>query len=86
MNALWVVIDHGGKRGRGTDKAIVEIAIEIKDPVGYGRVRMRHIPDASGDMLVPFVCDVVSPGATVQTDGWGGYNELQKNGYVHQKS
>jgi transposase-like protein len=33
----------------------------------------------------PFVCDVVSRGVTVQTDGWGGYNELQKNGYVHQK-
>ena len=64
---------------------IVVIAIEIKDAVGYGRVRMRYIRDASGDMLVPFVCDVVSPGATVQTDGWGGYNELQKNGYVHQK-
>src|SRR5665811_1632539 len=46
---------------------------------------MRHIPDASGDELVSFVCDVVSPGSTVQTDGWGGYNELQKNGYVHQK-
>ena len=79
-------VDHGGKRGRGADKAIVVIAIEIKDPVGYGRVRLRHIPDASGDALVPFVCDVVSPGATVKTDGWGGYNELQKNGYVHQKS
>lgn len=78
-------VDHGGKRGRGADKAIVVIAIEIKDPLGFGRVRMRHIPDASGDELVSFVCDVVSPGSTVQTDGWGGYNELQKNGYVHQK-
>ena len=36
-------VDHGGKRGRGTDKAIIVIAIEIKDPVGYGRVRMRAI-------------------------------------------
>ena len=41
--------------------------------------------DASGDRLVPFVSDVVSPGATVQTDGGGGYNELQKNGYIHEK-
>lgn len=54
-------VDHGGKRGRGADKAIVVIAIEIKDPLGFGRVRMRHIPDASGDELVSFVCDVVSP-------------------------
>ena len=78
-------IDHGGKRGRGADKAIVVIAVEVKEPKGFGRVRMRHIPDASGGKLVPFVCDVVSPGTTVQTDGWGGYNNLQQNGYVHQK-
>ena len=62
------------------------IAIEIKDPIGYGRVRMRHMRDASGDRLIPFVCDVVSPGATVQTDGGGGYNELQKNGYISRRS
>ena len=78
-------VDHGGKRGRGADKAIVVIAVEVKDPMGFGRVRMRHIPNASGDELVPFVCAVVTPGAIVQTDGWGGYNELQQNGYVHQK-
>lgn len=65
-------VDRGEKRGRGADKAIVVIAVEIKDPMGFGRVRMRHIPDASGDQLVPFVCDVVTSGTTVQTDGWGG--------------
>lgn len=78
-------IDHGGKRGRGSDKAIVVIAVEIEEPMGFGRVRMRHISDASGDNLIPFVCDVVSVGATVQTDGWGGYNNLKNNGYLHQK-
>lgn len=79
-------VDHGGKRGRGADKAIVAIAVEIKDPKGFGRVRMRHIPDASGDQLVAFVSDVVTSGDIVQTDGWGGYNDLQQKGYVHQKT
>lgn len=79
-------VDHGGKRGRGADKAIIVIAVEIKDPVGFGRVRIRHILDASGDKLVPFVCDVVAQGSTVQTDGWSGYNDLQQNGYVHHKT
>ena len=45
-------VGHGGKRGRGADKAIIVVAVEIKHPVGYGRVRMRHIPGASGDALV----------------------------------
>ena len=79
-------IEHGGKRGRGTNKPIVVIAVEVKKPMGFGRVRMRHIPDASGVRLVPFVCDVVAQGAVVHTDGWGGYNGLSNHGYTHQKT
>ena len=78
-------VEHGGKRGRGTGKPTVVIAVEVKEPKGFGRVRMRHIPGASGANLVPFVCDVVAQGAVVHTDGWRGYNDLPKHGYLHQK-
>ena len=81
--ALVGGVEHGGKRGRGTNKAMVVIAIELKEPKGFGRVRMRHIPDASGEALIPFVCDTVRPGSVVQTDGWNGYNQVQKKGYLH---
>lgn len=33
-------VEKGGKRGRGTAKGIVVIAVEIKHPKGYGRIRM----------------------------------------------
>jgi transposase-like protein len=79
-------VEHGGKRGRGTAKSIVAIAVEVLDPKGFGRVRMRHIPDASGSNLMSFVCDAIAPGATVRTDGWGGYNDLPEHGYAHQKT
>lgn len=79
-------VEHGGKRGRGTSKPIVVIAVEVQQDKGFGRVRMRHIPDASGAKLVPFVCEVVAQGAVVHTDGWGGYNDLPKHGYTHQKT
>ena len=79
-------VEHGGKRGRGTTKSIVVVAVEIIEPKGFGRLRMRHVPDASGDSLLPFVCDVVAHGSTVHTDGWGGYNELSKHGYSHHKT
>ena len=78
-------IEHGKKRGRGTEKAVVGIAVEVKEQKGFGRVRMRHMPDAAGEALVPFICDTVRPGSVVQTDGWGGYNQLQRNGYFHQQ-
>jgi transposase-like protein len=70
---------QGGKRGRGSTKSIVVIAIEIIDPKGFGRVRMRHIPDASGASLMPFVCDAVIPSSVVNTDGWSGYNGLSEH-------
>ena len=73
--------EHGGKRGRGTDKNIVVIAIEVVDGKGFGRTRMRHVPDASGDSLLPFICDCVSRDATVITDAWSGYNKVQDSGY-----
>ena len=79
-------VKHGGKRGRGTNKSVVVIAVEVIEPKGFGRVRMRHITDASGANLVPFVCDVVSPGSVVQTDGWSGYNSLVTFEYEHQRT
>jgi len=78
--------DVGHKRGRGSEsKEIVVIAIEVHSPKGFGRVRMRRIPDVSGASLVPFVCDVVKKASEILTDGWGGYNELSKCGYRHEK-
>jgi transposase-like protein len=77
-------VKKSGKRGRGSAKSIVVIAIEIKEPSGYGRIRMRHIPDASSASLLPFVCDMASPGSVVHTDGWSGYNGLSAHGFTHK--
>lgn len=78
--------DHGGKRGRGAGrKALVVIALETKEPKGYGRIRMQHIPDASSNSLHPFVHDSIMPGARIMTDCWRGYNGLEDQGYIHTK-
>ena len=79
--------DVGGNRGRGSKrKAIVAIAVEVHSPKGFGRVRMRQLPDVSASSLMPFVRDVVEEGSEIQTDGWGGYNELSKCGYQHERT
>lgn len=79
-------IDTGGKRGRGSaKKEIVVVALEVRSPKGFGRVRMRRIPDVSGKSLVSFVCDVAEKGSEILTDGWSGYNELSKYGYKHER-
>ena len=71
-----------GGRAKGK-KVLTGIAVEIKEPKGYGRCRMAPLADASSASLHPFVTDHVEPGATVITDGWQGYHGLEKLGYGH---
>jgi len=73
-----------GVRGRQTEsKALIVVAAE-ENGKGIGRIRMRHIPDASARSLVCFVEESVEPGSVVHTDGWLGYEPLQARGYIHQ--
>ena len=62
------------------------IAVEVKEPKGSGRVRMRHVPDVSGSSLQPFVGDVIAQGATVRTDCWTGCNGLLTHEYLHKRT
>lgn len=71
-----------GKRGRGAAaKALVGVAVEDKGAQGIGRVRLRHLEDASGDVLASFLQSVVEPGSTVRTDGWRGYRRATDAGF-----
>jgi len=72
-----------GGRAKGK-KVLTGIAVEIKQPKGYGRCRMAPLTDASAASLHPFVTDHVEPGATVITDGWMGYHGLERLGYGHE--
>jgi transposase-like protein len=65
------------------EKALVVIAAQEDGP-GIGRIRMRQIPDASAESLMPFVQDTVAPGSVIHTDGWLGYLPLERKGYEHE--
>jgi len=73
--------EQGGKRGRGADKELVAIAVEVREGKGFGRVRMKHVPDASGNSLIPFIQDSVCIDAKLVTDGWNGYSKIVEHGY-----
>jgi transposase-like protein len=73
-----------GGRARGK-KALTGIAVEVREPRGFGRCRMLPLTDASATSLHAFVKDCVEPGTTVITDGWQGYRGLEKLGYVHDR-
>jgi transposase-like protein len=78
----------GGKRGRGTKKAIVIVAVEIKKTAKgkriAGRLRLRHIKDASEQSVIPFIRDSVTKNSTIITDAFKSYSNLEKYGYKHK--
>lgn len=79
--------DEGKIRAPQPDskKSIVVVAVELRRPKGFGRVRLRRIADASEDNVLPFVCETIEPGAVVHTDGSAAYRSLPKWGYSRHK-
>jgi hypothetical protein len=66
-------------RGRQTEnKALIVIAAQDGD--GIGRIRMRRIPDAWAESLMPFIDGAIEPRSRIRTDGWLGYSPLQGKG------
>lgn len=51
-----------------------------------GRLRLRHVPNRGSHALTSFVHESVTPGATVFTDGWQGYDGLKRLGYDHERA
>ena len=72
-----------GGRSSAAKAALVAVAVEVRGK-GSGRLRMRVIPDASGDTLSAFMADTVAVGTIVHTDGWIGYAPLTRQGYDYR--
>lgn len=73
-------------RKSNTSKVLVVIAVEILEPKGFGRIRLRRVLNASDECVVPFVQESVDPGARVRTDGSAAYRSLKELGYSHERT
>ena len=73
-----------GGRAKGK-KSLVAIAVERREPKGFGRCRMAILADASTDSLQAFLTDHVQEGSTVITDGWQPYRKATGDRYTHQR-
>ncbi len=80
--AYWGGQEEGAVGRRTEDKALIMIAAE-EDGKGIGRVRLRRVPDLTGDRLHGFIAAAVAPGSTVRTDGLPAYLGLE--GYAHDR-
>lgn len=74
-----------GKRGRGAEnKCKVAVAVE-RQGRKLGRIRLQMITDCSSEQLLPFLKTNTVSGSLISTDGWKGYNGLEKEGFSHHK-
>ena len=60
-------------RKSNTSKVLVVMAVEMLEPKGFGRIRLRRIADGSAPCVIPFVQEVIEPGAQVRPDGSAAY-------------
>ena len=74
-----------GKRGRGAEGKVLVLILVEKHERRAGRIRLRCIEDASAKTLNAAVTENVEKGSRIETDGWGGYNELKSIGFAHER-
>ena len=55
-------------RKNNTSKVLIVLGVEILQPKGFGRIRLRRISNDSAECVVPFVQTSVEPGSIVRTD------------------
>ncbi len=73
-------------RAKASELVVIVVAVEILQPKGFGRIRLRRIVAPTTESVMPFVRQNVHPGATVHTDGTAIYRLLQQEGFPHDST
>ena len=74
------------RRKSNTNKVIIGLAVEILQPKGFGRIRLRQLPSESKESVRRFIQDSIEPDSVVRTDGSGSYAKLHELGYNHERT
>ena len=76
---------HDAGQNQRTSKTPIVIGVEILEPKGFGRIRLRRINEESAADVLPFVKEVVAPGSVIRTDGAPIYFSLGYS-YKHERT
>lgn len=80
---------EGSKRGRGTEKTPVLVAVSYTPIKGKGEVtgfaKLQAVSAVSEATVLEFVKAQVEPGSTIRTDGLSVYPMLEKHGFKHDQ-
>lgn len=77
------------KRGRGTEKTAVLVAVSYTPLAGKeevtGFAKLQTVADINEKTVLAFVKTHVEPGATIRTDGLSVYPILEEHGFTHDR-
>lgn len=73
-------------RKSNTTKVLVVIAVEMLQPKGFGRIRIRQVDQGDYEHLMPFINESIGVGAVIHSDGYAAYRNLEEAGYQHRRS
>lgn len=80
---------EGGKRGRGTEKTPVLVAVSYVPVKGKeevtGFAKLLAVDDVNEETVIKFIKANVEPGATIRTDGLSVYPAIEKHGFTHDR-
>ncbi len=78
-------VKHGTGPGRGAaGKAILAVAVEVPAQKGFGRARIKVVPDAKGPTLGAFLDAVVEADSMVLTDAFSAYPAATQGRFRHK--
>ena len=84
VDETYIGGERPGPSGRGAlNKVIVAGAVDLHGKY-TNRVRLRVIPNVTGETLVGFVKANVEEGSLIKTDDWKAYSKLSSEGYRHE--
>ena len=74
----------GGKRGRGTTKTKVVVAVSKDDDGKPKYAKMQVVSDLKGKTIAKFAKGCIAEGTTVQTDAYRSYRKPLAEKYMHE--
>lgn len=74
------------EKHRTKSKMVVLVAVELLEPKGFGRVRLRYVSAATKENIKQFIVDVVKPESVIYSDGSPVYNCAKEQGFTHHRT
>lgn len=75
---------HGGKRGRGTDKIKVMVALSLTDKKQPKYLKMASVPNLKGITVGKFAVKNIKEGSTIESDNASSYKKPLADKYFHK--